>query len=133
MSVPQGIKDFISSQRPNLVCNKCIADALGLRTIRRRSRVRSPPQVISLKKKGHAHLKERKEGDPSYMRPLLEAKGIIALAVVAPGFIRGVYYALRSRRLNMRRNPRGNRGNSSSGFGLLHFGQGAPAPPHRQA
>lgn len=30
MSVPQRINDFISSHRPNPVCNKCIAEGVGL-------------------------------------------------------------------------------------------------------
>jgi hypothetical protein len=30
MSVPQRINDFISSHRPKPVCNKCIADGVGL-------------------------------------------------------------------------------------------------------
>lgn len=30
MSVPQRINDFITKNRPNPVCNKCIADRIGL-------------------------------------------------------------------------------------------------------
>ena len=30
MSVPQRINNFITSNRPNPVCNKCIADGIGL-------------------------------------------------------------------------------------------------------
>lgn len=30
MSVPQRINDFITSHRPKPVCNKCIADGVGL-------------------------------------------------------------------------------------------------------
>ncbi len=30
MSVPQRINDFITSHRPKPVCNKCIADGIGL-------------------------------------------------------------------------------------------------------
>jgi hypothetical protein len=30
MSVPQRINDFITAQRPNPVCNKCIAEGVGL-------------------------------------------------------------------------------------------------------
>lgn len=30
MSVPQRINDFITSHRPNSVCNKCIADGVRL-------------------------------------------------------------------------------------------------------
>lgn len=30
MSVPQRINDFITKQRPAPVCNKCIADGVGL-------------------------------------------------------------------------------------------------------
>ena len=30
MSVPQRINDFISSHRPHRLCNKCIAEGVGL-------------------------------------------------------------------------------------------------------
>jgi len=30
MSVPQRINDFITKHRPNYVCNKCIAEGVGL-------------------------------------------------------------------------------------------------------
>jgi hypothetical protein len=30
LSVPQRINDFVTSKRPAAVCNKCIADGLGL-------------------------------------------------------------------------------------------------------
>jgi hypothetical protein len=30
LSVPQRINDFITSHRPNPVCNRCIADQVGL-------------------------------------------------------------------------------------------------------
>lgn len=30
MSVPQRVNDFISARRPNFVCNKCIAEGIGL-------------------------------------------------------------------------------------------------------
>ena len=30
MSVPQRINDFITDKRPAAVCNKCIADGLGM-------------------------------------------------------------------------------------------------------
>lgn len=30
MSVPQSINDFITRHKPNPLCNKCIADGIGL-------------------------------------------------------------------------------------------------------
>jgi hypothetical protein len=33
MSVPQRINDFITSHRPKPICNKCIADGVGLTNV----------------------------------------------------------------------------------------------------
>ena len=30
MSVPQRVNDFITAQRPSPVCNKCVAESVGL-------------------------------------------------------------------------------------------------------
>ncbi|MCP3733217.1 hypothetical protein M9978_22695 [Sphingomonas sp. MG17] len=30
MSVPQRINDFVTSHKPKAICNKCIADGIGL-------------------------------------------------------------------------------------------------------
>lgn len=30
MSVPQQVNDFITSKRPNAVCDKCVADGVGM-------------------------------------------------------------------------------------------------------